>query len=477
MKGTKKILAILLAAGMLSTTAMGCSGSGDTTGGTSGSTQDGGGDTSSGEKAVVRMVVPGISEQSTTDPISGLTSLGLGDFEAFLEEKIPDVDLELISIPWDGWIQEIEAMSTANEMDVAFFTNQVAVPDWYMDLTPYLEEDPDVNFDNLDEWFLEPAVYYTTYKSFNYPEATGKVYGLPLTMACNTIVYDKQLFEEWGVEEPTADDTMDDLIAKAAQMTGTNPVTGKTNYGAYVGSTWMEWYAISYDAVKSYTSDTMLLSELDLDEYVNYIKDSEEVLNYFKGMETIVASSPAGISTSTGAEKFYTADNDIAINFDTNTVSSSMMKYIYAGKTDVTDRFIPITIPTGENGQQGFPEFFRLAINKGANDPDAAWEVIKSVVTNKEIVDFYLTNYASDKISALLDTEGMSMYDYEYNNVRHEKQMSTVFLTDDYWFWRTPLQEVNNLVISKEVTAEEAREQFYEGVNEWVSNTKAQLGQ
>ncbi len=474
MKKTKRILAILLAAAMLVPMTVGCSNSGEAEGGTSGGgTTDGG----SGAKPVVRMVVPGISEQSTTDPISGLTSLGLGDFEKFLEEKIPDVDINLISIPWDGWIQKIEAMSTANEMDVAFFTNQVAVPDWYMDLTPYLEKDPDVNFDNLSEWFLEPAVHYTTYKSFNYPEATGKVYGLPLTMACNSIVYDKQLFEDWGVEEPQPDDTMDDLIAKAAQMTGTNPKTGKTNYGAYATSMWMEWYAISYDAVKPYSSDTMMLNELDMDEYVNYIKDSDEVLNYFKGMETIVANSPEGIATSTGAEKFYTEDNDIAINFDTNTVSSSVMKYIYAEKTDVTERFIPITIPTGENGQQGFPEFFRLAINKGANDPDTAWKVVKSVVTNKEIVDFYLTNYASDKISALRDTEGMSMYDYEYNKVRHEKQMSSVFITDDYWTWRTPLQEVNNLVVSKEITPEEARTKFYEGVETWVNNTKAQLGQ
>ena len=280
MKKTKRFLAILLAAAMLVPMTVGCSNSGEAEGGTSGGgTADGG----SGAKPVVRMVVPGISEQSTTDPISGLTSLGLGDFEKFLEEKIPDVDINLISIPWDGWIQKIEAMSTANEMDVAFFTNQVAVPDWYMDLTPYLEKDPDVNFDNLSEWFLEPAVHYTTYKSFNYPEATGKVYGLPLTMACNSIVYDKQLFEDWGVEEPQPDDTMDDLIAKAAQMTGTNPKTGKTNYGAYATSMWMEWYAISYDAVKPYSSDTMMLNELDMDEYVNYniIKDIGLSNNFF----------------------------------------------------------------------------------------------------------------------------------------------------------------------------------------------------
>lgn len=191
----------------------------------------------------------------------------------------------------------------------------------------------------------------------------------------------------------------------------------------------------------------------------------------------MVASSPAGIATESGNEKFFTEDNDIAINYATNNATSPMMKYIYADSTDVTDRFIPFVIPTGKNGQQGFPEFFRLAINKGAKDPDAAWEVVKSVTTNKEIVDFYLKNYASDKVTALRDVEGMSMFDYEFNKERYENQMKTVFITDDYWTWRTPLQDANNLLISKEITAEEGREKFYQGAVSWVENTKAQLGQ
>ena len=153
------------------------------------------------------------------------------------------------------------------------------------------------------------------------------------------------------------------------------------------------------------------------------------------------------------------------------------MKYIYAKSTDVTDRFVPITIPTGKNGQQGFPEFFRLAVNKGAKDPDIAWEVVKSVTTNKEIVDFYLKNYASDKITALRDIEGMSMFEYEFNKFRHTKQLESVFITDDYWTWRVPLQDANNLLVSKEINAEQGRQKFYEGVVAWVENTKAQLGQ
>ncbi len=479
-KSLKAVLAMALSAALLLT---GCTAS---SGQTEGSASGGGSETTAGVdaaqgssegKEVVRMVVPGLSEETTIDPISGIEKKGIGEFEAFLEEQIPEYDINLVSIPWDGWIQKMETLVTSGEVDVGFYTNQEAVPDWYIDLTDYLNEDEEVNFDTLDDLFIEPAVYYTRYNSFNYPESTGQVFGLPMTMASNIIVYDRQLFQEWGVEEPTADTTFSELVDMAEQMTGKNPVTGQTNYGGYLFSTWMEWFAISYDAVKTYESDTMLLSEMDTQEYVEYIKDSPEVLNYFTDMIRLVDCCPEGVATGSGSEKFFTPDNDIAINFDTNNVSGNYMKYVYAQDTETTDRFVPLLVPTGENGMEGFPEFFRFSITKSANNPDAAWEVIKKLTTTPEIVDFYLTNYAQDKISALADTSEVTMMDYEINKQRHEYQINAMFRTDDYWFWRTPLQAVNNQVLSKQLTPEEAREAFYTGVSDWVNNTKAQLGQ
>lgn len=476
MKKVKKWLSILLVV-CLSVLSAGCStGAGSAAGSSGGESAASDAGKSGGEKPVVRVVILGVNEKSTVDPISGITSLGLEDIEKFLNEQIPSVNIKVISVPWDGWIQKMEAMSTSGEMDIGFFTNQVAVPDWYLDLTPYLQKDPEVNFNTLDDYFVAPAAHYTTYKSFNYPEATGKVFGLPVAMAASVIVYDKQLFADWGVEEPTPQDTLDDLFTKATKLTGKNPKTGAQNYGAYFkSSTWMEWFAVSYDAVRSLKSDTMKLSELDMDQYVNYIKDSPEVLSYFKGLQRAISSAPEGIATRSGAEKFYTPDNDVAINFDTG--SNNLIKYVYADVKEVTDRFLPIQVPTGKNGQQGFPELFRFSINKTASDPDTAWEVLKALTTNKKIVDFYLMNCANDRISVLKDTEGMKSAEYEFNKTRHDYQMNTSFITDDYWTWRTPLQEVNAMMVSKTITPEEARQKFYEGVTGWVKNTKAQLGQ
>ncbi len=472
MKKFEKVFSLVLVLSMILGMLAGCS----KQNGETGTDPDGEG-TASGDKPIVRMIVPGINDQDTIDPISGIKSLSLGAFEAILEEQIPDIDVQLTSIPWDGWIQKMEATIAAGEVDIGFYTNQVMAPDWFVDHTQFLENDPDVNLHNIDDIFIDPAVHYMNYKSFNYPEATGQIFGLPVTMASNIFVYDKQIFEDWGVEILDENVTYEELISKAEQMNGTNPKTGEKNYGAYIASMWMEWNAIGHDAVKPYSSDTMLLSEMDKDEYVNYLKESPEVLKFFQNMERIVKISPEGIATNSGGEKFFTEDNNIAINFDTNAITGSMLKYLYADKKDIAERFIPITIPTGSEGMQGFPEFFRYAVTKNAKNSELAWKVIKVLATNKVINDFYLTNYAKDKLTALKDFSGMKCMEYDINKQRHENQLKTMFITDDYWFWRTPMQTVLSQVISKQITPEQAREELYNGVNDWVENTKKQLGQ
>lgn len=426
------------------------------------------------DKETVRILVPGLSEQSTIDPISGLETKGLPEFQEFLNEQIPDYNIEVKTIAWDGWIQSMEAMVTAGDIDVGFFTNQEAVPDWYADLTPYLEKDEEVNFDNLSDLYIEPAVHYTTYKSFNHPEDTGKVYGLPMTVACNLITYDSKLFEEWGVEEPTEDMIFSELVDLAEKMTGTNPVTGKQNYGGYMYSSWTEWYSLCYNAIKPYLSDDMDINNMDMDEFVEYMKTSPEMKAYFSDLIRLVDCCNPAVATGSGAENWLTEDNDIAINFDVNGHTKTYMQYVYADDTEMTDRYKALLIPTGDAGE-GFPEFFRFAIANNTEHGDAAWDVIKQLTTNKEIIDFYLKNYAYDKLSCLKDTSGISMMeDYDINVKRHDYQMDNMFITDDYWYWRTPMQTVINQILSKQYTADEAVEAMYDGVNEWINNIKQQ---
>lgn len=472
-KRAKRMAALLTAAAM-ALTLTACSGSGDNAGQGGKSAETTVTADKSG-KETVRMIIPGLSENSTVDPVSGLETKSLGEFQDFLNAKIPDYNIEILTIAWDGWIQSMEAMLTAGEADMGIFTNQEAVPSWYMDLTPYLEKDEEINLNNLSDLFIDPAVYYTRYKSFNHPEESGNIYGLPLTIACNMITYDSQLFKEWGVEEPNEEMTFSQLVDLAEKMTGTNPVTGKKNYGAFIFHEWAEWYALSYDVAKPFTSDTMNISELDMDEYVESIKTSPEAKAWFTDFIRLVDCCNEAVATGDGADNWLTEDNDTAINFDCNNQTKAYMQYVYAGDSSTTDRYKAVMIPEGTYGAS-FPEFFRLAIAKNAKNPDAAWEVIKDMVTNKEIIDFYLTNYARDKITCLKDSSGMTMMDYEINQKRLDYQQKNMFTTDDYWYWRTAMQTIDNQLLSKQYTADQAVGAYYNEVKTWVENIKRQSG-
>ena len=427
-------------------------------------------------KETVRVLIPGLSEQGTIDPVSGLETKSLGELQDYMNELIPDYNIEVKTVAWDGWIQSLEAMISAGETDIGIYTNQEAVPGWYIDLTEYLSGDEEVNLDNLNDWYMEGAVDYLYYKSFNHPESTGNIYGLPITIACNIITYDSQLFEEWGIEEPTEDMSFSELIDICEKMTGTNPVTGKQNYGAYLNSTWMEWYSLCYDAVKPYVdeSDTMDINAMDTAEYVDYIKDSEEVKTWAADMMRLVDCCNPAVASNSGAENWLTENNDIAIMFDCNNHTKDYMSYVYAGDESITSRYKTLMIPAGTYGES-FPEFYHYGITQSCENKDAAWEVLKMMCTNKDFINFYLTNYAAEKIPCLNDTEGMSIMDYELNQQRHAYQTENLFITDDYWYWRTAMQTVDNQFLSKGYSsAEEAAEALYQGINEWVNNVKAQ---
>lgn len=471
LKKVRKLTAVLIAMAMGLTACGGVSGDGEAGGKTEGTVISAGKE----GKETVRIIIPGLSETSTIDPVSGLETKGLSEFQSFLNEHIPDYNIELLTIAWDGWIQSMEAMLTSGEADVGIFTNQEAVPSWYTDLTPYLEADKDVNLDNLSDWFIDPAVHYTRYKSFNHPEESGKIYGLPLTISCAMIIYDSQLFEEWGVDEPNEDMSFSELVDLAEKMTGTNPVTGKKNYGAYLYPEWTEWYSLSYDAQKPFFSDTMDINELDMDEYVESIKTSPELKLFFTDFIRLVDCCNEAVATGNGAENWFTPDNDIAINFNCSKGTKPYMQYVYAEDNEITDRYKPLMIPEGANGE-GFPEFYRLAIAQNAKNPDAAWDVVKRIATDKDIIEFYLINYQRDKVPCLRDTSGMGMMDNEINQKRQDYQLENMFITDDYWYWRTAMQKVNNQLLSKQYTADEVVDVYYGEVKAWVDNIKRQAG-
>ena len=128
--------------------------------------------------------------------------------EAF-EAAHPNIKVNLTILPESGFDERMTTTIGAGEgaPDVALFWNA----NWWtqaLDLTPYLEADPDLSADDYFENFW-----------INWATWQDKVIGLPLGVGANFVMYNKDVFDDAGVDYPTADWTPDDYIEIASAIT------------------------------------------------------------------------------------------------------------------------------------------------------------------------------------------------------------------------------------------------------------------
>ena len=175
------------------------------------------------------------------------------------EAEHPNIEVNLTILPESGYDERMTTTLGAGEgaPDVALFWNA----NWYeqaLDLTPYLEEDPDLSSDDYLENFW---INWATGQE-------GKVVGLPLGVGANFVMYNKEVFDAAGVDYPTADWTPDEYIEIAVAVSnpderqwGGDRPRGPyraiwNNFGAFPysdDSTTVNGYLNSEESVTAYT--------------------------------------------------------------------------------------------------------------------------------------------------------------------------------------------------------------------------------
>ncbi|MCL2833524.1 MAG: ABC transporter substrate-binding protein [Treponema sp.] len=426
-------------------------------------------------RGTVRVAWLDLSPDDRIDPISGITYKGNYALKDMLEKKLPGVNIEFVMIPSDNWIQKMETTILAGDADIGWYTNQVQAPTWFVDHRDFMAKDPSFNEAAFNKTFTPGAQKYTRYGTFDYPEFTGAIYGLPYDASAYYIVYDSLLFKQWGVQPLSMKPTFEEIKNAAQKMTGKNPVTGQDNYGIYLVARWSEWLGVGSNMYHSISIPDMDLRKLDRAKDVDYIKDSQTVLDYFQFLLDMIKCAPAGVTNETGSERFYTQDNNIGIMLDTSR-TQVLYNYKAAGDKSVTDRFIPVLLPRTGTGATSFPELHKLAVTKTARDPQLAWEVLKTICLDKDVLNLISANYSFGNVPALMDTSGLDIMKDDFTVQRYQDRLTGTFITDDYWYWRDTIRGIFSNVFVGKLTAAEARTTFYNGVNTWIDNKLKQLG-
>jgi len=128
--------------------------------------------------------------------------------EAF-EAEHPNIKIDVTIMAESAYGDLMNTTIGAGEgaPDVAYFWETPWLPHT-LDITDRLEADPDLS---RDDYFEE---YFNNWAVFN-----DRVVGLPFTVGANFVMYNKDVFDEAGVDYPTADWTPWDYIEIAKALT------------------------------------------------------------------------------------------------------------------------------------------------------------------------------------------------------------------------------------------------------------------
>lgn len=332
------------------------------------------GEISADTVATLKLAGPGlftdVGENGSTDLVTGEMKPGYKEVIDRWNELYPNITIEVETAPWDNWQAYLQTAALSGDVDILL--HGASITDTAEPLEPYLEKDPEIK-EQMSMLAVRKNDKVTSYKDF-------VTYGVSITTNSIVVVIDTKILEDWGVEIPDKNWTLQDMKDIAKACTGTNPVTGKQTYGiSLIKSSQTEknfiWASRAMNDTVFEYADTVK------DTKVNFDTDkTKEVLNYLA--EFYQYSNPDYIE-GLDLGNAYTAENDLAMVIVENGYGS----YNQIKVNGQEDHYMFLQLPAIQGGQYDGVSAshmgdFNLAICNTSQQKDLAWEFIKFMATD-----------------------------------------------------------------------------------------------
>lgn len=130
--------------------------------------------------------------------------------EVFMEEH-PNIRIETLNEPWSDYFTKIQTLWASGDSE--------AIPD-VLFLSPVPRYAADGVLENLDPWIEANGYNTDDYWPALLESAMldGSIYGFPRDIGLEVLYYNRDIFDEVGLEYPTDDWTWDDLTAAAEAL-------------------------------------------------------------------------------------------------------------------------------------------------------------------------------------------------------------------------------------------------------------------
>ncbi|CAM3979961.1 extracellular solute-binding protein [Saccharibacillus endophyticus] len=405
-------------------------------------------------------LIGGFVEQDKTDPKTGAKTKGVYVLKEEFEKMYPGTEVNFVLMGWDSYNEKTQTMLQSNAADVyqlpgiATFAEQGLLEP----LQSYIDQD---GFD-LNQYFYGQV---DGWKAMGPEDADLQIYGLPFIGDTRVITYDKQLFDEWGVSYLSKEPTIEEILEKAEQMTGTNPKTGEQNYGLTFNKSDAADTVMNINESKGGKWGTgFLWKDMELEFNTPTMAESLDLLKKAKEY------APEGVMAGQGAEKFLTADNDVAINL------RSAPGFVTDIRTNGTqDRFdAALLFINPEKKMGGMFAGSPFAIGKSSTQKDLAWEWLK-FSSSDFYQQFMWDNYRIESTPVVKSST-------EWASVKEIPQMSVVLeAMGRLWAPRYPyrsgqpryiLSENVEKVLLDSASSQEALDQAQKEATEWIGSQK-----
>lgn len=419
--------------------------------------------------ATLRMYGPGlfteVGAEGTTDIVSGLERPGYNELIARFNELYPNVTVEIEAIPWDNWKAAVQTAAMSGDYDIIIHGNANA--DFCLDLTEYIESDPEVK-DNV-------TFYPFRRNPDNFTEV--RAYGISYSLNPLVCVIDKQIFEDYGVSIPDSSWTYDDVLELASKLTGTDPVTGKETYGVTMcpaSSMYKNFKVIGlgkndvmFDFAETLKDTKVSINNEKTVEVFEYIKELSAYSHpdYLEGLELANA---------------WTENNEIAITW----VDGAFNIFNTIKANGLTDRFMFLPLPQITEGEDAgrtssVLQDLNMAIYKNTEQKDLAWAFMKFLLTDEVAQDWLVrTNsipankqYMSLVSDVMSDDYAAAIAEIIESNPYMFDSSASVYY-DSTWFGtlQADIVTAGDLVIRGNDTPEGVAKMLQENVDTYINS-------
>ncbi|MEW4372564.1 extracellular solute-binding protein [Paenibacillus kandeliae] len=318
----------------------------------------------------VRVALAGWQLENGMDAVTGQETTGFNQYvQDTFKKMYPNITLEVTQVPWENAQAKQRALLMSGDVDVLYTGGAFA--------SQYYNEGLLRNIDDLikqDKEF-DPSIYLQGIwnNSYSTRSPDGKnQYGIPAVLGKRVTIYDKQLFDEWGVEPLSEVPTPEEILEKAKKMTGTNPKTGEQNYGLYFAGNSLNQATLV--ALSYYFDAKGGEGTLDKPADIQWELNTPGMVKAVQWLGEAAKLAPPAFVNGNGAENFGLDKNNVAMVLDNS--GTTIMSEYRANKDDaLLQRYIPV-MNMGPDGT-GWVAVDPIIMAKKAENPEAAWAVMK----------------------------------------------------------------------------------------------------